>query len=457
MIGAGVSGTLSAVHLVRGAGAGGVEVTLIDARGVFGPGVAYATADPLHLLNVPAARMGGIAGDPEHFHRWSQSRGGDGGPAAFLTRGKFGEYLGELLADAEADPASDVRRITAEAVAINPLGAPGGKLEIEFARDDDGRGARGIEVDEVVLAIGALPSGDPVAVPGALLGAGRYVGDPWATGALEEARRDRRVLILGTGQTMIDVALTLAGSEREPVIHAISRNGLTPRRHREQMTQIRPFPLPQESGLLDPIIAAVLEQLESAAEDGRDWRDVLDSMRAASPELWRALDVSEKRRFIADINRFWDVHRFRMAPAVADRFEELSSDGRIRVQAGSILALELAAAGVGVSWLDAGSGETRRGEFDRVINCTGVGALLAGPRPALIESLLASGAARADQLELGLDVDRDGALIGADGRPAPNIHVIGALRKGVEWETIGVTEFRDQAARVARLALARAR
>jgi len=49
-----------------------------------------------------------------------------------------------------------------------------------------------------------------------------------------------------------------------------------------------------------------------------------------------------------------------------------------------------------------------------------------------------------------LDVDREGRLIDSAGRPSKRIHVVGGLRKGVEWEATGITEIREQAAKVAR-------
>jgi uncharacterized NAD(P)/FAD-binding protein YdhS len=53
-------------------------------------------------------------------------------------------------------------------------------------------------------------------------------------------------------------------------------------------------------------------------------------------------------------------------------------------------------------------------------------------------------------LRLGLDVDREGRLIDSTGMPSEQIHVVGGLRKGVEWEATGITEIREQAANVAR-------
>lgn len=450
VIGGGAAGTLTAVHLMRAADEAGLEIVLIDRDGEFGPGVAYRTANPLHLLNVPACRMGAIAGDPGHFHAWVERQGDPAGPEAFLPRGLYGRYLRELLEESEAASAGRVRftRLLGEVDSLVEPGDPGAPLELTLA------GGERIAVDRAVLALGPLPGGDPISISEDLLAAGVYVRDPWVRGALYAAHEDESVLIVGTGLTMVDVALDLGRGEHGPSLRAVSRNGLVPRRHRRDLTRVESFPLPIETGELEPIVAAVFARIGQAGADGGDWRDVLDSMRAATPELWRGLRIDEKRHFLATLQRFWDVHRFRMAPRVADRFADLQLRGRLRVDACSIALLEPSGRGARVSLRHAGHDGVETIDVDRVVNCTGAGADLSRQAPPLLAGLIAAGTARADELGLGLDVDREGALLAAGGCASTRINVVGALRKGVEWEAIGITEIRDHAGAVARQALA---
>jgi uncharacterized NAD(P)/FAD-binding protein YdhS len=193
----------------------------------------------------------------------------------------------------------------------------------------------------------------------------------------------------------------------------------------------------------------VLEQIGRAGQRGCDWRDVLDSMRPATPAIWRGLRVAEKRRFLAELQRFWDVHRFRMPPEVADAFDGLLARGRLRVDAGAILAVEPAQHGARVTLRPAGREAVETIDCDRVINCTGAGSDVVREATPLVADLLASGMARPDSLALGLDVAANGALVDDTGRPSDRVHVVGCLRKGVEWEAIGVTEIRDHAATIA--------
>src|SRR6202000_3390337 len=258
------------------------------------------------------------------------------------------------------------------------------------------------------------------------------------------------LLIVATALTMVDVALSLGEAADGPRIRAVSRHGLVPRRHRRTLTNLRRFHIPTETGRIEPIVSAVFAQICRVAQQGDDWRDVIDSMRPVTPALWKALEVSEQRRFLTEFQRLWDVHRFRMAPEVAHRFEALQAAGRVVTESNSIVSLEPHGDRVRVFLRIPGATEIDEVEVDRVINCSGAGTDLRRQAPPVLEGLLAAGTVRPDELGLGLDVDEDGALLGADGAPSERLFAIGALRKGIEWEAIGITEIRDHSGAVAR-------
>jgi uncharacterized NAD(P)/FAD-binding protein YdhS len=461
IVGGGAAGALAAVHLLREPRErGALEVDLIDRTGSFGAGVAYGTTDPLHLLNVPAVRMGAIHGRPEHFHEWLAGRGEPVAEEAFLSRQLYATYIRDLLARAEREATgAQLRRHRGEVTAIAKLqgaapavhdaaredhGSPPAPLELTLA---DGER---IEADRVILALGPLGAGDPIRVPTELKASGAYVADPWEAGALDGARRDKEVLVVGTGLSMVDIALTLCEGGRGPRVRGVSRHGLVPRRHRRTLTNLRRFHIPTETGQLEPIVGAFFAQVCRVSQQGDDWRDVIDSMRPVTPALWKALGLEERQRFLAEFQRLWDVHRFRMAPEVADRFEALQASGRIVTEANSIVSLEPHGDRIRVFLRIPGAHDLDVVEVDRVINCSGAGCDLRRQAPPVLAGLLAAGAARPDELGLGLDVAPDGALLGADGTPSESLFAIGALRKGVEWEAIGITEIRDHSGAVAR-------
>ena len=49
----------------------------------------------------------------------------------------------------------------------------------------------------------------------------------------------------------------------------------------------------------------------------------------------------------------------------------------------------------------------------------------------------------------GLDLDRHGRPRGADGEPHPHVYVLGAARKGLEWEVTAIPDLRAQAVALA--------
>jgi len=446
IVGGGAAGTLAAVHLLRERRErNGLEIELIDRTGTFGAGVAYGTEDPLHLLNVPAVRMGAVHGHPEHFHEWLSERGEPVAEDAFLPRGLYATYIRDLLARAEREAVgARLRRRAGEVEAIAAHhGAAAAPLELTLT---DGER---IEADRVILALGPLSGGDPIEIPPELKRSGVYVADPWAAGALERVRRDRSVLIVGTGLSMVDVALSLGEAEGGPTIRAVSRHGLVPRRHRRDLTHLRRFHVPM-TGELEPVVGAVFAQICRVAQQGDDWRDVIDSLRPISPRLWRSLRTEDKERFLAEFQRLWDVHRFRMAPDVADRFDDLQASGRLVAAANAIVSVEPHGGGARAFLRTPGSHGLESVEVDRVINCSGAGCDLRRQAPPVLAGLLAAGSARPDELGLGLDVAEDGGVIDADGATSERIFVVGSLRKGVEWEAIGITEIRDHSGAVAR-------
>src|SRR4051794_27347461 len=96
IIGAGFSGTLLALHLLRRC-PGSVRIHLIERSPRFGRGLAYSTGNLNHLLNVPAARMSAFHDRPDDFLDWLRSgdtpAAGPVTPNCFVARKVFGDYI----------------------------------------------------------------------------------------------------------------------------------------------------------------------------------------------------------------------------------------------------------------------------------------------------------------------------------------------------------------------------
>ena len=95
-----------AAHLLKCAG-DAVRLTLIEPRAQIGRGLAYATENESHRLNVRASNMSAFPDDPDHFWNWLRANGHKGEDRfCFVPRLVYGRYLGGLVEDrlAETDP-----------------------------------------------------------------------------------------------------------------------------------------------------------------------------------------------------------------------------------------------------------------------------------------------------------------------------------------------------------------
>lgn len=441
VIGGGASGTLATITLLREAAGRRLplRVALIDRHGRHGLGRAYSTTHPAHLLNSPVGAMSALADDPGHLTRWAAQAGlpQDG----FLPRSAYGRYLTELLAAAErsAQPAARVSRITSQVVAIR-RGSHGRALRLHLAAD--GR----IDADAAVLATGNLPPVPPCPVPQG----DRYVADPWEPGALDAAPDGSPVVVLGTGLTMLDVAIALTDAHPRTTVHAISRHALLPREHNwpRPAAAVSAMPVIRRPGGTLRITRLIRDFRASAAAYPGDWQDIVDALRLQIPRLWEQLPEADKRLFLRHFARYWEVHRHRAPPETARRFAALTSAGRLRVHRGYIAAATDDRGGVRVRIDNGGSSTELAAGW--LINCTGPAADITTTADPLLRHLLDSGLARPDKLRLGLDTDARGALRNASGRPASDIVTLGPLLRGRWYETTAIPEIRDQAAALAR-------
>jgi uncharacterized NAD(P)/FAD-binding protein YdhS len=428
VVGGGASGTLTAVHLLR---AGHARVILID-PGRHGLGVAYSTCDERHVLNVRAAAMGGLADEPEDFLRWARARGLRAEHDDYLPRRLYGAYLQDLLTRF-----GDRRRLRIVCARVQNVLEPPNRSGVRMSLSD----GRVLSADAVVLALGNPPPA-PLAEISPSCHA-NLVRDPWAPEAMLRVIGARRVAIIGSGLTAVDVALSVLAANPAAEVSAISRHGLLPRAHSPGPAPA-PLPLALHAGCsLEQIVQTVAHA--AAAAPGA-WRSVVDGLRPITTELWQGLAAAERERFERELRPYWDVHRHRLAPAVAQRVRELSANGRLAVHSGGVSAVRAGATGGRVELGDGG-----RLDADVVVNATGPMRTLSVSSNPLIRRLLDSGRARPDGLGIGIATSPDGALVDFEGAISRRCFTLGPPRRGELLESTAIPEIRVQAAALARL------
>ncbi len=428
VIGAGFSGLLTALHLVKDPA--GPRVRLIERGGAFGRGAAYSTGNPDHLLNVRVANMSAYPDDPDHFTRWLSGHDGWQAHGGFVTRGVYGDYLQDLLRQGlKHTPAGRLLLEGDEAVDVQRNGA-GWTVKLALGRE--------IAAEAVVLALGVMRPAAPHAATEALTSSRRYMGDPWDPKARLDPEVDE-VLMIGTGLTMVDAVITLWRPGRR--FWAISRRGLIPQTHAS--TAVRP---PFELRAGSPL--EIMAQVRAAATGGR-WREAVDDLRPHLQDIWLGWSGRERAAFLRHLRPWWDVHRHRLAPSVARRMALMMRTRELVVRAGEVVGLTPGRDGVEVQWRPRGAKITRRLSVGAVVNCTGLLGELDQAREPLLRNLLARGLIRPDAARLGAEVDAASRLVGKAGAAEPGLFAVGPLTRGAFWEITAVPDIRTQAADVA--------
>jgi len=422
----------------------GLSIALVDKGPVPGRGLAYGTRYDCHLLNVPVGNMSAFPGDPDHFLRWARAHYERSVEAtSFLPRPVYGRYVGSVLKEAIAGASADnfqwiQGEVSSLACDRNRMG-PAMNVQLK-----DGST---LSAKTLVLAGGNFPPAN-LNIPGLSEPGGGYFRSPWSAAALEDIPKNGSVLLMGSGLTSIDVTAALRSEGFVGHIHLLSRHGLTPRIHR-QTGRWPEFWNRQSPGTILGLLRLVREEVRAASDVGVDWRAVIDALRPVTQDIWQSLPPGERKRFLRHVRSYWEVHRHRIAPEIGDTIASLVRDRQVHVYAGRVTNYREYPDHVEVSVRDRKTRSPRLLRVDRVINCTGPETDCRRIDDPLMKGLLSQGFARPDPLLLGLDVDRDGALINCSGVASHSLYAIGPARKGLLWETIAVPELRVQAAELA--------
>jgi uncharacterized NAD(P)/FAD-binding protein YdhS len=424
IIGGGVSGTLTAFHLVRrGVPA---RVILIDQRPDFGLGLAYSTPSLRHLLNVPAGKISALPDRPDHFLNWLRT---NHDPRAtentFAPRAVFGRYIQSLLAST-----SPVEQEIATVLDVR-LQDSGAVLTLDNGCE--------LRADLVVLATGNF---DPAPLPGitkAASDSGLYRHNAWAAETYEGLQPDAPVALIGTGLTGVDVVLRLRELGHRGKIIAVSRHGIFPNRH-DDYTPLSSSAIPSN---IPATCVAYLRALHAAIRGGAEWRAAIDSLRETTNELWLRLPIEEKERFRRHLQRRWDVVRHRMAPPIADVIESELRNGTLEIREGHLKAVDISPAGAYITVRSHDDSESFYA--DRVINCTGPSMNYRRVPSTLLQNLFKRGLVTPGPLGTGFHCSQDGEVIDACGHTSEILFNLGPGRQGDLLESIAIPEIRQQA------------
>ena len=244
-----------------------------------------------------------------------------------MPRRLYGAYIRALLKDELRR--SSVRRLELVRGDAQAIDRSGPKLQVKLDR------GRTLEADLAVLAIGNFPPAPmPVADP-SFYNTAFYRADPWSPDALTGLDPAAPVLLIGSGLTMVDVVISLLDEGHTGPIYALSRRGLLPHRHASGSGQ----PIAAEHAfptVLTELLRFMREEARKASRAGANWQPIVDEIRPFMQDVWQTMSPADKARFVRHLRPWWDVHRHRMAPSVADRIEGARASGQLRVMAARV-------------------------------------------------------------------------------------------------------------------------
>ena len=415
IVGGGASGILVATHIAKVA-TSPMSVTIAEPAPVLGAGLAYSTRDGGHLLNVPAGRMSAFSNIPAHFQEWAGCEAGD-----FISRKRYGRYLLETFIETQLrNPFVSFRH---ERVKVESIDEQDGSFHVLSESGPLGK------FDSVVLATGHGMPLQP-SLGDTLQHSTHYVDDPWRD-PIPAAKG--LMVSIGTGLTFIDLALSHLRRDPLNTVLGVSRTGELPRAHLHHRSA--PLSVP-ESARSNPTA------LRSYIEGSSDWRAAQDGVRHEMPEIWHRWSEGEKKDFWDSHLRWWNVHRHRMAPAIADELNEWREKGRLTFATSDSLSFRELPSGI---CIDLPDGQSTNAEI--VVNTTGYASAETSP---LIESMRRRGLVEIGPLGLGIRSNfPDHELIASDGGIRRGLYGNGPILLGERLETTAIPEIRDQAAVIA--------
>lgn len=446
IIGGGFSGIAVLLQLLQQHDGRELSVNIIEKRTGEGIGIAYSTCSENHLLNVPAGKMGAFPSDIEHFIKWLQAAGYSYSATDFVPRMIYAKYLRSILDEAMRKRSSsfNVNHINDEAVSLEQISS-GYAIKL--------KGGNTISSGKVVLALGNFPPSHPYVKDMAYIESDRYLYNPWSTGILENLSENDKILIIGTGLTMIDMIADLHKSDFKGEIVAISRHGYVPFVHKFTHPYSSFYDELKECSSIQDVYNIIQKHRKLARLQNVSWRGVVDSLRPHTQQLWQNLSLNERKKFLRHLNSLWSVLRHRIPPSSQEAMMEMKRKEQLKIYPAKLMKLIASQNNIHVVFRIRKTRQVLAADFNYVFNCTGPHSNYARIKEPLVQDLRAKGIIQPDPLNLGLNATTDCRIIDKDGNISETLFTLGPAMKGILGESTAVPEIRLQAEMVARMLL----
>jgi uncharacterized NAD(P)/FAD-binding protein YdhS len=447
IIGGGFSGTAVLLQLLKNHDGRELNVNLIEKRKSSGIGIAYSTTSDQHLLNVPAGRMGAYADDAEHFIKWLQANGHSYSAKDFVPRKIYCAYLNSIQEEAISNKKSTftLNRINDEAIGLTTT-VDGYGITLKSGNM--------LSSQKVVLALGNFPPSNPYLRDMSYTQCERYHYNPWANGQLSRLNDNDKILIIGSGLTMVDMIADLHHKAFKGEVVAISRHGYVPFVHKGFDKYSIDEEALKNAKTIQEVFNTVRSHHRLAKKQNINWRGVIDSLRPHTQTIWKNLSLPERKKFLRHLNSLWNVVRHRIPPSSADAIDKMKAGGQLKIYPAKLIRLIPSANNIHVMFRIRKTKQIIASDFSYVFNCTGPHSNFKRISDPLVQQLLTEGIIQTDPLNLGLNASPEGRIIHNDGTVSQKLFTLGPSLKGILGESTAVPEIRVQAEGIAKMLLA---
>jgi uncharacterized NAD(P)/FAD-binding protein YdhS len=303
-----------------------------------------------------------------------------------------------------------------------------------------------MEADKVVLAVGNQ-SPAPFRLRGLNIESQKYIGNPWIGWEEKLPDRDKDLLFIGTGLTMVDTFLSVRDLGWRGKLFAVSRNGLLPLSHFKGFDYPDYLDEKTQPIALRKAFSIFKQHYRATTERNLNPAILVDKLRPVTQRIWQGFSLFEKQQFNRHFRTRWNVTRHRIAPEIHQQLRNAVESGRLELIKGRLL--ECVETGDGMKiWVQGDKGK-RAIEAGAVINCTGPKESYVPTESTLFKNLFFHGLISPDAMNMGINVAPNFAVVDREGNSSDVLFALGSLLRGTLWESTAVPELRSQTFRLA--------
>lgn len=456
IIGGGFSGTMTAIQLIYKA-TNSIKITIINDRDNFNKGFAYSPYSKKHILNVITEKMSAFPDKEHDFLDWvilkEEYKSYDRTLIAnsFLPRYVYGEYLVDTWEKAKKIASEKNIELQIIESVVDDIEVSAEIITIVLHT------AEKITVDQCVITSGNQVPRNPAITNMDFYKSANYFQNPWMIDSVLHVDSELPVLVIGNGLTMVDTVFGLLEHGFKNKIYSISPNGfnILPHRHNglKYTKLVEEF---TENMSLYDFVKLVNKHVKLVREYGVTAEPVIDSIRPYTQSIWKKLNETERKKFMARLRHLWGVARHRFPMHSHDKIQQLRIDNKLLIKSGKILNFtEVSPKHIEVEYFDKKEKEIKKFEVSRVINCTGPESNLSLVENSFLKKALMKGILKQDSLYLGVIADTDTyQILDINNHKHQHLYTIGSNLKGELWESTAVNELRVQADKLAQQLLA---